>query len=263
MNKKFIRIVVLVAIGLIMAGCGEQVCKTTFGNVPVGQTINVNNEQMVCTREPGKVLGIGDWYELSSTDQAAAPEAPAPAKYEPIATDYQECQDQGKLLVMNSDHTEFWCEAPAAPAPAPAAPEAPAPAPVNTRASLNYDESNGDPLTSGQTALIATYLRISAPITQQQLESAVGKIQQEGAGAKAEVHEGQTLTLDDRWAWFVWCSNAANVHVPTDVSDTLAKLYDASTMGHVWVQNNLDPKVPARSDNTWSGCDNFWAVAVH
>lgn len=132
--------------------------------------------------------------------------------------------------------------------------------------SLNYDESNSDPLTPGQSQLIALYLRIAAPITQAELENAISQIQQEAATTKAATFQGSTLTLDQRQAWAVWCSNATNVDPPADVSLVHEiTLLHPNTLGRVWIQVPFAAGVPLRSDNTWRGCNSssgFWAVAV-
>lgn len=150
-----------------------------------------------------------------------------------------------------------------APASATAPANTPA-APANTTVSLKYDETGGTELTPGQTTLIATYLRMTAPIAQSNLEQAVGQIQQEAANAKAEVHEGTTLKLDQRVAWFVWCPNSTEVNPPADVSDILDKLLANETLGKVWIQVPFAEGVPLRNDDTWQGCPGkFWAVALH
>jgi hypothetical protein len=150
--------------------------------------------------------------------------------------------------------------------PAPAQQHDAAPS-VSAYVSLNYDETNGDPLTPGQSQLIALYLRIPAPITQTQLETAVSQIQQEAAAANATTFQGSTLKLDQHQAWLVWCSDATQVDPPADVSLVHEiTLLDPSTLGRVWIQVPFADGVPIRSDDTWKGCNSqtgFWAVAVH
>lgn len=130
---------------------------------------------------------------------------------------------------------------------------------------LKYDETGGTNLTSGQSKLIALYLRLKAPISQGALEGAVAKIQQEAATTKAATFEGTTLTLDQRQAWLVWCSNASQVDPPADVSLVHeVTLLDPKTVGRTWIQVPFANGVPLRSDDTWTGCsEKFWAVAVH
>jgi hypothetical protein len=156
--------------------------------------------------------------------------------------------------------------APAVEQPAPAQQHDAAPS-VSAYVSLNYDETNGDPLTPGQSQLIALYLRIPAPITQTQLETAVSQIQQEAAAANATTFQGSTLKLDQHQAWLVWCSDATQVDPPADVSLVHEiTLLDPSTLGRVWIQVPFADGVPIRSDDTWKGCNSqtgFWAVAVH
>lgn len=152
---------------------------------------------------------------------------------------------------------------PGAPASGPAAgPAAQVPA-----ASLNYDETNADALTPEQTQLIALYLRILAPITQAQLESAVSQIQVEAAASSAVTFQGSTLTLDQNQAWLVWCSDATAVDPPADVSLVHEiSLLDVNTLGRVWIQVPFATGVPLRTDDTWTGCNataGFWAVKVH
>lgn len=131
-------------------------------------------------------------------------------------------------------------------------------------ASLNYDESNNDPLSVGQNQLIALYLRLPAPIMQSDLENAISQIQQEAAAVNATVFEGSTLTLDQSVAWLVWCSDATFVDPPADVSLVHEiTLLDSTTVGRVWVQVPFAEGVPLRSDDTWVGCNAFWAVLVH
>ena len=160
---------------------------------------------------------------------------------------------------------------PAGPTSAPAAtvvapgPVASPAAPTGSMVSLNYDETNSDPLTQGQKALVAAYLRLPAPISQATLEAAVAKIQQEAAAAKASVLECQTLTLDQKVAWLVWCSDATRVDPPADVSLVHeVSLLDPKTVGRTWIQVPFAAGVPLRSDASWAGCPaKFWAVRVH
>jgi len=132
--------------------------------------------------------------------------------------------------------------------------------------SLNYDETNGDPLTTGQMQLIARYLRIPAPISQAALEAAISQIQQEAVAAHATTFQGQILTLDQRQAWFIWCSDARMVDPPSDVIVVQPTRPAPETFGSIWVQIPFAPGVPRRVDDTWRGCNSpsgFWAVAVH
>lgn len=130
--------------------------------------------------------------------------------------------------------------------------------------SLNYDETNSDPLPAGQSRLVAEYLRLESPISQQTLESAVAAIQQEAANVQAETYEGATLTLNQNQAWFVWCSNGTEVDPPADVSIIHEQsLLADGTVGQVWIQIPFADGVPLRSDDTWQGCESFWAVKVH
>lgn len=146
----------------------------------------------------------------------------------------------------------------------PVSTSAPGPAAVPA-GSLKYDETGGVNLAPGQKQLIATYLRLPAPISQAALEAPVAKIQAEAATAKATVFEGTTLTLDQRVAWLVWCSDATQVDPPADVSLVHeVSLLDPKTLGRVWIQVPFAQGVPLRSDDTWTGCNGqFWAVAVH
>lgn len=137
-------------------------------------------------------------------------------------------------------------------------------APAALPGPLKYDETGGVVLAPGQKQLIALYLRLPAPISQNALEGAVAKIQQEAAAAKAMVFEGLNLKLDQRQAWLVWCSNATAVDPPADVSLVHeVTLLDPATVGRVWIQVPFAEGVPLRTDDTWTGCSgDFWAVAV-
>lgn len=132
---------------------------------------------------------------------------------------------------------------------------------------LNYDESNSDPLTPGQTQLIALYLRIPAPISQASLEAAISQIQLEAAATNTTTLQGPFLKLDQNQAWLVWCSDATQVDPPADVSLVHeVTLLASNTLGRVWIQVPFAAGVPLRSDDTWIGCNSpsgFWAVAVH
>ena len=111
---------------------------------------------------------------------------------------------------------------------------------------------------------VAEYLRLESPISQQTLESAVAAIQQEAANVQAETYEGATLTLNQNQAWFVWCSNGTEVDPPADVSIIHEQsLLADGTVGQVWIQIPFADGVPLRSDDTWQGCESFWAVKVH
>lgn len=166
----------------------------------------------------------------------------------------------------------FTCQQPAAPAD-PTAPPVddggnggdPQGNPDGQVGSLNYDESNADPLTSGQTRLIALYLRDAeaAGTTQAAMEAAIVAIQQEAAASNATVMQGSTLTLPQRVAWLVWCSNAQSVDYPADISDVFDLLPQGP--GRVWIQVPFAEGVPLRSKDTFSGCTggDFWAVRVH
>lgn len=152
------------------------------------------------------------------------------------------------------------------PQPTPYVPPVPTPvAPPAEVGSLNYDETNGDPLTPGQTRLIALYLRDAEAVgtTQAAMEQAVSLIQQEAAAVNATVQQAASLTLDQRVAWFVWCSNASAADFPADVSDVFDKLPQGP--GRVWIQVPFAEGVPLRSKDTFSGCTggDFWAVRVH
>lgn len=153
------------------------------------------------------------------------------------------------------------------PPPAQGVPITPPAAPSGStaNASLNYDESNADALTPGQSQLIALYLRIPAPITQSQLETAVSQIQQEAAAANATTFQGTTLTLNQNQAWLVWCSDATQVDPPADVSLVHEiTLLAGDTRGRLYIQVPFAQGVPLRTDDTWTGCNGtFWAVAVH
>jgi len=132
--------------------------------------------------------------------------------------------------------------------------------------SLNYDETNGDPLTTGQMQLIARYLRIAPPISQASLEAAISQIQQEAVATHATTLEGPILKLNQRHAWLVWCSDARKVDPPSDVSVVHEEtLLAPETHGRVWIQIPFADGVPPRVDDTWKGCTEtgFWAVAVH
>lgn len=152
--------------------------------------------------------------------------------------------------------------APAAPA-ATSAPATTAPAAVPT-GSLKFDETGGMVLAPGQTKLIALYYRLPAPITQAALENAVKQTQLEAKNAKAEVHQGKTLKLDQRKAWGVWCSNATKVDPPSDVSLVHElSLLAATTVGRFWVQVPFAEGVPLRNDDTWTDCQGeFWATRL-
>jgi len=139
--------------------------------------------------------------------------------------------------------------------------------------SLNYDETNGDPLIPGQTRLIASYLRFDTvtkkpvTITQKMLEGAITAIQSEASATDATTFEGSILKLNQRHAWLVWCSDARKVDPPSDVSVVHEeKLLAPETYGRVWIQIPFEDGVPPRVDDTWQGCNSekgFWAVAVH
>lgn len=150
---------------------------------------------------------------------------------------------------------------PAATAPAP---EAPTTGP-GAIVSLNYDETNGDPLTAGQTKLVALYLRdaMGASGTQTAMETAIAAIQREAATASATVKQGSSLTLPRSNAWLVWHSNADQVgKVPTDVSDVLGSLRTGK--GKIWIVVPFAAGVPWPTANTFEANDGqFWAVAVH
>ncbi|MBI5126957.1 hypothetical protein HZA76_00685 [Candidatus Roizmanbacteria bacterium] len=99
-------------------------------------------------------------------------------------------------------------------------------------------------------------------VTQAEMEACVVSTQQMAANANATVFEGSELTLDSYQAWYVWCSDATTVDAPTDVSMVFDHL--PTGPGRIWIQNVFDPNVPARSDDTWTGCNGkFWATAVH
>ena len=130
--------------------------------------------------------------------------------------------------------------------------------------SLKYDETDGENVATGQTRLIAFYLRDAqaAGATQEAMEQAAAAIQQEADTVEASVFEGNTLQLDEHWAWLVWCSNADGVNPPADVSDVFDMLPQGPA--RFWIQVPFAEGVPLRSDNTWTGCaDGFWAVTVH
>jgi len=126
--------------------------------------------------------------------------------------------------------------------------------------SLNYDESNSDPLPSGQDQLVAPLFRFGQPVTQAMLEKVVPIVQLMAKAVGAEVHEGENLHLDSYSAYFVWTPGGC-LNRPTDVSDVLDGNYTPETSGRVWIQNVFNENVPERSDNIWN-CD-AWAVRVH
>lgn len=159
---------------------------------------------------------------------------------------------------------------PAAQQPAVSTPKVEQPAPAvpaaqTTYVSLNYDETNGDPLTPGQSQLIAIYLRVAMGSngTQTAMEAAISFIQNEAQVVHATVKEGDTLTLPRDHAWLVWCSNATQVNAPTDVSDVFGQLRTGA--GKVWIVVPFAAGVPWPSANTFSGCTGarFWSVAIH
>ena len=129
---------------------------------------------------------------------------------------------------------------------------------------LNYDETDGDLLIPGQSRLIALYLREAEGqgTTQAAMEEAVRLIQHEAASANATTMQGLTLTLPQRQAWLVWCSDASKVDYPTDISDVFDMLPQGP--GRIWIQVPFAEGVPLRSDDTFLGCTGeFWAVAVN
>lgn len=130
--------------------------------------------------------------------------------------------------------------------------------------SLNYDETNGDPLTPGQSQLIAIYLRaaMGSNGTQSAMEAAISSIQREAQAANATVREGNTFVPPRDHSWLVWCSNASGVTEPTDVSDVFGT--HRTGPGKVWVVVPFAAGVPLPTLNTFSNCGgSFWAVAVH
>jgi hypothetical protein len=173
--------------------------------------------------------------------------------------DVEASEDEGECVWVAS-------EPPAELSTSSAAPLTTGAVPAVTYTSLNYDETNSDPLTVGQNRLVAEYLReaMGAGGTQAAMESAIMAIQIEAANAQASVFEGATLILDQHHAWLVWCSDASGADFPTDTSD----VFDTLRQGHgmVWIQVPFAPEVPLRSKDTFSGCNSptgFWAVAVH
>jgi hypothetical protein len=129
---------------------------------------------------------------------------------------------------------------------------------------LKYDETGGVLLPTGQTKLVADYLRIPGQVSQVQIEAAVAAIQAEAVavGATTVVTTG-TLVLDQHYAWLVWCPDATAVDPPADVSHVMdPSLLDTTTLGRVYIQVPFAAGVPLRTDDTWSGCTAFWAVAV-
>lgn len=131
--------------------------------------------------------------------------------------------------------------------------------------SLNYDETNSDPLTPGQKNLVAVYLReaMRAGGTQTAMETAIRSIQNEAQEVGATVKEGESLTLPRDHAWLVWCPNATNANVPPDVSDVFGT--HQTGLGKVWIVIPFAPGVPWPQNNTFTGCigGKFWSVAVH
>lgn len=149
--------------------------------------------------------------------------------------------------------------------PASSAPAAPAGPAASTYASLKYDETNGTALITGQSKLIALYIRdaMGQNGTQQAMEAAISNIQVEAQNTKATVFESSSLQLDQRQAWLVWCSNADTADFPTDTSDVMDKLRHGP--GRIWIQVPFAQGVPLRSKDSFSDCTGgkFWAVAVH
>ncbi len=144
---------------------------------------------------------------------------------------------------------------------------APQPQPASASSSLNYDESNNDPLPIGQDVLIGPMFRYAdnagnpRNATWEDFLRDIPIVQAIAQLVGAEVHEGSGLVLDSYKAWFVWAPNGKGCNTPSDVSDVLDGRYANDNAGRIWIQGIFDPQVPARSDNVWQ-CE-IWAVAVH
>jgi hypothetical protein len=220
----------------------------------------------------GIVLSGGRWVYVwwnTPTTPAAAPQtvmvlvpADTPTPIVIVVTATAERPTATPIVVLAT------ATAPAAPPAAnpPANPPNPVPAASAPAASLKYDETGGVTLTTGQTRLVADYLReaMAASGTQAAMEKAIASIQIEAANAKATTAQGKTLKLDQRVAWLVWCSDSTNADFPTDTSDVFDKIRQGP--GKVWIQVPFATGVPLRSKDTFSGCNapsGFWAVRVH
>lgn len=238
---------VLIIVGVLLTACGgasQEAIQTAIAQTQVATT--TAQAEGTCPPAPTAVYGVAAYCDASTGWKwvLSTPAAAQPAVNSPAETPMPEAPDA--IVSLNYDRGDPNCG----------------------------DPSNkpGDPLTVGQEAYVAYYLcqAIDAG-TDQAMTDAVVSIQKMASTTGAVVWDGKSVTIPEKQAAVVWCSNTTGAVLPNDTAFPLGQEksttieYDSPNgLGNVFV---IPPIGGGTTGRTFSNCENgngaYWAVAVH